>query len=395
MSEVILVRYAEIALKGDNRPIFEAQLKSNLENMLGFPPEKVSQFHTQYAIHPDEGEMAAALERMRRVFGVAWYAPAQTCASALADIIETGERIARAKFEPGKNFAVRAQRSDKALPFTSVDIERALGEAVIRATGAAVNLSEPEQVIYVSASSEGSYIYTEKIPGPGGLPVGTSGKALSLISGGIDSILASYLMAKRGAQIDYLHFHVFPDKNQVLESKIPGLTRALAAYTLSDRLYLSSYLPFERRALSLEKDDRGYELVLFRRVMVRVAASLARRRGYQALVLGDSLGQVASQTMENIVAVDDAVSIPVFRPLIGMDKREVIDLVKDLGLLRQATARYKDCCSIISPHPVTKAYLPVVHKIEKKLTIFQIVKEMAAQLEMVEISSPAAEHIKG
>lgn len=393
MSEVILVRYAEIALKGDNRPIFEAQLQDNIQEILRFPPEKVQKFHTQYAVCPDEGEMAAALRSMARVFGVAWYAPARTCASLMTDILATGESIAREVFDPQKSFAVRAQRSDKSLPFTSVDVERALGNAVIQAIGAPVNLGEPQQVLYVSISTEGSYLYTEKFPGPGGLPVGTSGKALSLISGGIDSILASYLVAKRGAQVDFLHFHIFPDQSRVLESKIPDLINRLAAYTLSDKLYLCSYLPFERAALDLEKDDRGYELVLFRRAMVRVAAKLARRLGYHALVLGDSLGQVASQTMENIVAVDDAVSIPIFRPLIGMDKREVIDQVKALGMLRQATARYKDCCAIIAPHPVTKAYLPVVRKIEKKLSSFEMVKEMAAQLETMELSRLQSEII--
>ncbi len=167
--------------------------------------------------------MAAALRSMARVFGVAWYAPARTCASLMTDILATGESIAREVFDPQKSFAVRAQHSDKSLPFTSVDVERALGNAVIQAIGAPVNLGEPQQVLYVSISTEGSYLYTEKFPGPGGLPVGTSGKALSLISGGIDSILASYLVAKRGAQVDFLHFHIFPDQSRVLEFEDSGL----------------------------------------------------------------------------------------------------------------------------------------------------------------------------
>ena len=395
MSTVILVRYAEIALKGDNRPFFEAQLRTNLQLALGFPAEKVKQFHTQYAVYPGKGEMEAALARIGKVFGVAWYAPAKTCASTLDAIVKAGESLASAWIDPKKTFAVRAQRSDKSLPFTSVDVERALGGAVIDATGAAVNLGDPQQVLYISVSVEGSYLYTEKHPGPGGLPVGSSGKVLSLISGGIDSILASYLVAKRGAQVDYLHFHIFPDKSQVLASKIPAIANQLAAYCLSQDLYLSSYLPFESRALGLKKDDVGYELVLFRRVMVRVAAALAERHGYQALVVGDSLGQVASQTMENIIAVDEAVSMPVFRPLIGMDKVEVIDQVKSIGLFREATARYKDCCSIIAPHPVTRAYLPIVRRIERDRGLAQVVREMAEQVEVVEVGQDVPDRIKG
>ena len=380
---VVLVRYAEIALKGSNRPFFEEKLYQNLQRVLDLPPSRVKHFRTQFAIYPSPREFNRVLEDLRKVFGVAWYAPARTCRTSLGAIVQTGLEVAKANVKPGDTFAVRAQRADKALPFTSPDLERELGEAVRQATGAQVDLDDPDTTIYVSTSTEESYVYAEKFPGPGGLPVGTSGRVLSLLSGGPDSIASSYYLARRGAQVDFLHFHVFPNKDAVLDSKIIPIVSKLSKYTLSDQLYLSSYLPFEMQVLGLQVRDARYELVVFRRFMARIAEALAQKHGYQAIVLGDSLGQVASQTMENIAAVDEAVSIPVFRPLIGMDKVEIMDLVQEIGLLEEAIAPYKDCCSLITPKPVIKAYLPFVHTIEKDLNLSRVVEEMVDEVEVV------------
>lgn len=383
---IILVRYAEIALKGSNRPLFEEQLRENLLRRLNFPPSKVKHYHTQFAIYPSPEEVDAVMEDLKKVFGIAWYAAAQTCETSLSAIIQTGLEAAKDIIKPSHRFAIRAQRSEKNLPFTSVDIERELGDAVRQATGAQVDLTTPEKFVYVSASTEGAYIYTEKIPGPGGLPVGTSGRVLSLLSGGTDSIVSSYYLARRGAQVDFLHFHVFPDGRAVLDSKIDRIVSKLAEYTFSNYLYLSSYLPFDMHMLGQQIREAGYELVIFRRVMARVAAALAQKHDYQAIVLGDSLGQVASQTMENMVAVDEAVSIPIFRPLVGMDKVEIMDKVREMGLFEEAAAPYKDCCSIIAPKPVIKAYLPFVHTIEKDLNISTVVDEMVDQVEQISLS---------
>jgi len=228
-------------------------------------------------------------------------------------------------------------------------------------------------------------VFSKKIAGPGGLPVGTSGKVLVLLSGGFDSIAASYLLAKRGASVDFLHFHVFPNKEGVLKSKMPEIWSGLKKFTFSKKVFLSSYSPFQMKVLDLKRREEKLELVIFRRVMVRVAAEIAKENGYQALVLGDSLGQVASQTMENIVAVDKAVELPIFRPLIGSDKMEVVDLVRKIDLERVATVAYKDCCSIVSTRPSTKANLEKVLVLEKKLEIEKVVKEMIAKVEKIGI----------
>jgi thiamine biosynthesis protein ThiI len=273
-------------------------------------------------------------------------------------------------------------------------VEREAGEEVQKATGAGVDLSHPDVTIYAAAAQEGTYVFTEKIPGPGGLPVGTSGKALALLSGGFDSIAAAYYLAKRGAQVDFLHFHAFPNAAQVLESKIADITGKLSAWTQSERLYLASYFPFESRVWELDAREQRYELVVFRRLMARTAEALCRKLGYQAIILGDSLGQVASQTMENIAAVDEVVTMPVFRPLIGMDKVEVVQFVRGLGLYDEATADYKDCCSIIARNPAIKAHMPSVHALEEKLGMDSLVAEMVGIVEGVEVKDFGEEKMR-
>lgn len=383
---VILVRYSEIALKGANRYLFERQLRDNIIRALGLPPSMVRQSQTQLVITSPEEKEQVILDRLRKVFGIAWYARTKACRSALEDIVGTCLEVADGTIKTDNTFAIRAQRSDKKLPFSSVDIENEAGEAIRKASHAGVDLKNPDVTVFVSASSETTYVYTEKIQGPGGLPVGSSGHVLSLISGGPDSIASSYRLAKRGAVVDFLHFHVFPDRRQVLDSKVAEIAAGLSTSTFSKNLYLASYTPFMLRVMDIKKPKDKYELVIFRRLMARVGERLAIRHGYQALVLGDSLGQVASQTMENIVAVEDAVNIPIFRPLIGMDKLEITRLVQRIGLFEEAIAPYKDCCSIIAPNPIIKAYLPRVRALEEELDIQKAVNDIVDAIELVKIS---------
>ncbi|MDZ4229105.1 MAG: 7-cyano-7-deazaguanine synthase, partial [Patescibacteria group bacterium] len=223
----------------------------------------------------------------------------------------------------------------------------------------------------------------QKIAGPGGLPVGTSGKVLCLLSGGFDSVAAAYQLAKRGAQVDFLHFHVYSDAQPVLKSKITTIVNKLKEFTLSPRLYLAGYLPFQMQVLDLSDRETRQELVIFRRLMVRVGAELAKKYHYQALVLGDSLGQVASQTMENIVAVDLAVDLPIFRPLIGFDKNETINLVRQIGLEAVVNKPYKDCCSLIATHPATRADLVKIAKIETEIKIETIIKQITDNVSII------------
>jgi len=381
---LILIRYAEIALKGKNMVDFENQLISNIQKTLGIKKNQINKQNKQIVLSVSSSSIDKTKLKLAQVFGIAWFAPVQTCLSQLDKISKLALQLAKKTIKSSDSFAIRATRADKTLAFTSQELEIKIGDQIRKATKAKVNLSHPDKTIFISASKLKTYIYTEKISGPGGLPVNTSGKVLSLLSGGFDSIAASYLMAKRGAQVDFLHFHVFPDQKPVLKSKINTIVNKLSECTLSNHLFLTGYAPFQMAVLDLDKRLQRHELVVFRRLMARVGDSLAKKHNYQALVFGDSLGQVASQTMENITAVDQAVDIPIFRPLIGMDKLEIINLVKHIGLEKTTVLPYKDCCSIISSHPATRANLEKVTQIEENINIGKLVKQIASEADMID-----------
>ena len=363
MEQKVLVRYAEIGLKGKNRPWFENKLINNIKTVLN---QSLQAIKTQKQILIS-GEID--LEKLKTVFGIAWYAPVKVVENNFSAVSQAALKLIR----PKKTFSVRAHR----------ELEVNLGEIIRTKKKIAVDLDHPGQTIYVAEAGDQAYVFNQKIAGPGGLPVGTSGKALCLLSGGFDSIAAAYLLAKRGAQVDCLHFHVFQDSGKVLDTKIKTIVDRLRTWTLSKKLFLASYLPFQLAVLGLERGDQPQELVVYRRLMVRVGEVLAKKSGYQALVLGDSLGQVASQTLENIVAVDRAVCLPIFRPLIGLDKTEIIDLVRKIGLYEETIKPYKDCCSLISSHPSTRADLPKVQNLEKRIKISQIVKKITRDVQSV------------
>lgn len=377
----ILVRYAEIGLKGKNRSVFENQLINNIARSLNLNRSQLQLRQKQIILTLKSNLINQSIAKLKQIFGVAWFAPVYETATDLEKISNIAVKLAK----KSQSFAVRATRTDKNLPFTSQDIAVKVGDRVRKAVNAKVNLKNPQTTIYISAGRDKTYLYSQKIPGPGGLPVGSSGKVLSLLSGGFDSIISSYLMAKRGAQVDFLHFHVFPDSEKVLKTKIKTIVDRLNQSTFSEKLFLASYIPFQMAVLGLQTRQAKYELVVFRRLMVQVAEKLAQKYGYQALVLGDSLGQVASQTMENIVAVDQAVNLPIFRPLIGLDKIEIIDLVKKLNLEKTTNLPYKDCCSIISTHPATKANLERIKLLEKNINSNQIISAIVKNINVTNV----------
>ena len=352
----VLVHYAEIGLKGGNLGIFENKLIKNIKIALKNPSLQIIKAQKQIVISGEKINLA----KLKTVFGIAWFAPVITAANDQPAIAAAALKVA----EPKKTFAVRAHHH----------LEVAIGDIIRTKKKIKVDLSNPQQTIYIKEFNHQALVFNQKIPGSGGLPVGTSGKVLCLLSGGFDSIAAAYLLAKRGAQVDFLHFHVFPDEKKVLASKIMEITEKLNFFTLSQKLFLASYIPFQMKVLDLDRRGEKQELVVYRRLMVRVGEEIAKKYDYQALVLGDSLGQVASQTMENICAVDQAVSLPLFRPLIGMDKKDIIDSVRQIGLYEETIKPYKDCCSLISIHPATKADLTKIQKIEKSIKIETITK---------------------
>lgn len=374
--EKILIRYAEIGLKGGNRRLFEDQLIKNIKTTLNQPSLQVTKGQKQIILSGSKIDHS----KLKTVFGIAWYAPIISVKTDFPTIAKTAFRLIR----PQLSFALRAKRVDKTISFTSRELEFKLGEKIRTIKNIPVDLTHPQQTIHIVMNKTTTMIFNQKLPGPGGLPVATSGKVLCLLSGGFDSIAAAYLLAKRGAQVDYLHFHVFPNSTQVLKSKIKTIVNALSVWTLSKKIFLASYLPFQLAVMDLQAREVNQELIVYRRLMARVGEVLALKHGYQVLVLGDSLGQVASQTMDNLVALDQAVQIPVFRPLIGWDKKEIIDQVKTIGLEAVSNLSYKDCCSLISTHPATTVNWLKLTNLEKRLKIEKIIKKITQDVQIID-----------
>ena len=355
---VTLIHYGELSLKGRNRSLFEIKLQENIQIMTG---GKVLRQRGRFVM---EGGNPEALSR---VFGISWYASAYVVDKDYESILKAVLKRVGGVIEGKTDFGVNANRSDKGFPMPSMELASRIGGEVAARFGLPVNLKSPSLRINIEIADR-VYIYFDRIEGLRGFPTGVSGKVLSLLSGGIDSPVSSFLMMKRGCRVDFIHFHVFSDNNKVFGSKMEELARTLDSYQGASRLHLVPYYPFEMALLGAG-DVKGHELILFRRFMARVACRVAAAEACQALVTGDSLGQVASQTMENIVLFREAASLPVFQPLIAFDKQEIVDYAKKIGTYDLSIADYKDCCSIVSSGPRTRANRRRVEELEKAMNI--------------------------
>ena len=355
---VTLIHYGELSLKGRNRSLFEIKLQENIQKTTG---GKVLRQRGRFVM---EGGNPEALSR---VFGISWYASAYVVDKDYESILKAVLERAGELIEGKTDFGVYANRSDKSFPMPSMELASRVGGEVAAGFGLTVNLKNPSLRINIEIADR-VYIYFDRIKGLRGFPTGVSGKVLSLLSGGIDSPVSSFLMMKRGCRVDFIHFHVFSDNSKVFGTKMEELARALDSYQGESRLHLVPYYPFEMALLGAG-DVKGHELILFRRFMARVACSVAAAEGCQALVTGDSLGQVASQTMENIVLFREAASLPVFQPLIAFDKQEIVDYARKIGTYEVSIADYKDCCSIVSSGPRTRANRRRVEEFERVMDI--------------------------
>ncbi len=369
---VTLIHYGELSLKGRNRSLFEMKLKENIEKAAG---GRVKRFRGRFVL---EGGESVSLSR---VFGIAWYAPAFRVDKDIESILEPILMEMTYRKVVKESFGVFVKRSDKEFPFTSMQLAEKIGREISNRYGLKVDLRNPDLSVFIEVAEE-VYVYFNKIEGLRGFPVDVSGKVLSLLSGGIDSPVSSYLMMKRGCRVDFIHFHVFSESERVKNTKMNDLFRILVDYQHVACIYLVPYYLFESRLLRVS-DIKGYELILFRRFMVRVAEKIAFRNGYKALVTGDSLGQVASQTLENIVHLKEAVSLPVFQPLLTYDKQEIVDLAKDIGTYEISVESYKDCCSIVSSSPKTKANIRLIKELEKAMDIETLIDNT---LELVSVN---------
>lgn len=374
----IIIHYGEIGLKGKNQIDFINQLISNVEL-------KLKDLSLDWAVtHPhgyinieipanvnEDNIIGKVLNEVKIVFGIVWLAEVKVLGTrgqglGMEEIEKKLLKIANDKFEPEKTFAIRAHRTDKSYPLNSHEIEVKIGKAVQDKTQwDKVDLDEPDQTFYIDIHKSATHFYTEKIKGLGGLPVGTAGRVLNLLSGGIDSPVASYLMAKRGAIVDCLHFAAtHMQLKQAQDYLISKIVQQLSKYTLYSRLFIVPYTHFN---LILLDKRVNYELVLFRRFMMRVAERLATQIKAQAIITGDNLAQVASQTLPNLVSTSQAVHIPIFRPLISYDKNETVSLAQEIKTFELSTQPYKDCCSLVSQNPKTISDHKTLTKLEQDI----------------------------
>ncbi len=362
MKKVTLIHYGELSLKGRNRDLFEIRLKDNIETATG---GRIKRFRGRFVL--DGGNP----DNLQNIFGISWFAEALIVDKNLDSIKKAALEEVGKRNQSKPSFGIYVKRSDKGFPYDSVETAKIIGNEVLTEYGMKVDLKNPGLSVFIEIADE-VYVYFKKKQGLKGLPVGVSGKVLSLLSGGIDSPVASYLMMKRGCVVHYLHFHVFSENEHVKNTKMVQILSCLGKFQNEYVLYLAPYYLFETEMLK-EINTKGHELVLFRRFMVKVAERLAIKNGCKALVTGDSLGQVASQTMDNIAEVSSAVSLPIFQPLISYDKQEIVDLAKKIGTYEGSIVSYKDCCSIVSSNPRTRANHRHIKELEDRIDIDNLV----------------------
>ena len=361
MATTFVAHYSEIALKGRNRPEFVRMLKRNLGKALLAHGPQISAMQGRIFIQAD-GEQSEVARKLSEVFGLAWFAEASDVRAAYEEI--QSAVLERARSSSGNTFKIDPRRSDKSFPIGSHELASRLGAEVVSRTGKKVNLSRPEVTLHVDVVGKRALVYSEKLKGLGGLPVGTAGRVMHLFSGGIDSPVAAWLLMKRGCRPVYVHFYLAPTAEAPLGSKVTGLVRRLSVYGGKSTLVL---LPFSYYQLATFGVPEELEPSLFRRFMRLTAEALAPRFGASGVSTGDSLSQTASQTLWNIGAFDEGSSLPVLRPLLTYDKEEIVSLARRIGTYELSLEEYRDCCSIISRHPRTRAKASLVSKYSAEL----------------------------
>jgi thiamine biosynthesis protein ThiI len=383
----IVVHYHEVALKRGNRRAFVDQLMRNIgATLCGTGVKRVRSAPGRIVIHlkPD-ADWAAISRRLQYVFGIANYSLAWRTRRRIEDITATA--LAAIDGRRFASFAVRTRRADKGFPLPSPEISRIVGRAIQDHTRAAVNLDRPELAVHVEVLPREAFVGLERLPGPGGLPVGTGGTVLSLISGGIDSPVAAHRMMRRGCHAEFVHFHGAPYQDRTSRDKVIELVRLLTRYQLDSRLHLVAFGEIQRQIVAAVR--RPFRVVLYRRMMMRIAAALANLVDARALVTGESLGQVASQTLANLAVIEEATSLPLLRPLIGMDKAEISAQAEHIGTYEISIQPDQDCCQLFVPrHPATRMTVAEAQDAERPLDVPAMVSHALEGASLEEFSFP-------
>jgi tRNA uracil 4-sulfurtransferase len=385
----LIGRYHEITLKGRNRWRFVDQLKQNLRAIFSdYRLRAVRSEGPRLMVElPDELSDEVAAERAAFLFGVQNFSLSHPVALDIEALKR--EAVTAARGKPAKTFRISTRRAEKRFALNSMEIDRLVGAEVASALDLKVDLDNPDLTISIEILPDAAYMSAGKLTGPGGLPVGISGRAMVMLSGGIDSPVAAWRMMRRGLHVDFVHFHSHPLVSPASREKACDLAAYLTRYEARSTLALAPFADVQREIVA--RTRRPLRVVLYRRFMMRIASALAHRGGAGVIVTGESLGQVASQTLENMTVIETAASLPVMRPLVGMDKNEIVEQARHLGTFETSILPDEDCCSLFVPaHPETHARLEEVVEAESCFDIERMVADAVRRVEIVRSAFPPA-----
>lgn len=386
--KLFLIRYGELALKGKNRKSFEDLLVRNIKQALrGIPAEIKKTYGRLFVYLSNEDYYRETLHRLCRIFGLVSVSPVDTASLNMEDIKEKAVSVIREEFTPPFTFKVETSRPNKHFPLPSPEVSRDTGAYILKnIDGSKVDVHNPDLKLFIEIRDDEAYIFHRFYAGVGGLPVGVSGKALLLLSGGIDSPVAGWMGMKRGLEVEALHFHSFPFTSERSREKVLDLSHKLARYCGKLTLHIASFTEIQKEIRA--KCPQPMSVTIMRRMMFRTAARLAKQRGAGALITGESLGQVASQTLDSIAVIDAVVDLPVFRPLIGLDKQEIISYSQKVGTYDISIRPYEDCCTVFVPkHPVTRPKPAYTEEVESVLDIPSLLDNCLENTETVIIEN--------
>ncbi len=388
MKEILLLKYGELVLKGANKSVFEnAMIRDIKRKIQNFGSFSVSRCQSTVFVEPNDdfADIDGALDACKKVFGIVSICRAAVCEKNMDAILETVKTYIPDYLVGCKTFKADAKRSDKKFPLKSPQIAAEVGGAVLSTVrGIKVDVNHPDIVVMVEIRENSAYVHAGKIKGAGGMPQGSSGRGLLLLSGGIDSPVAGYMMAKRGVEIEALHFESFPYTSERAREKVLELARLLSGYTSGIKVHIISLTRIQEELKNNCEED--YFTLLLRRYMMHLAERVANQYNCKALITGESLAQVASQTMQAIAVTDAAVNMPVFRPAIGLDKEEIIKIAREIGTFETSILPFEDCCTVFTPrHPRTKPDLEKVLVQENKLDFMALADEAFDSMYTVEI----------
>lgn len=386
---IFIVRFGEVALKGQNKPYFEKMLVERIRKLVKHLGNiEVRRHEGLIFIRADRSiEPEAVIREVRKVFGIASISPAVETASEMESIGRAAAAYMQRLIQEQQiqTFKIEAKRADKTFPVKSPEIAREVGAAVLRGCKVLhVDVHEPDVTLFVDLRHEATYLYHQKMRGFGGLPLGSNGKGLVLLSGGIDSPVAAWMMAKRGMQIEAVHFHSYPYTSERAQKKVEELAGILAVYCSRFKLHVINMLPVQEQLVQHCPEEEM--TIHLRRFMMMTAEQIAKKYQCDMLITGESLGQVASQTSDALVVTDAAVSMPVMRPLIALDKVDIMEIAQQIGTYEKSIEPYEDCCTVFLPkHPVTRPKLARIEKSEQRLDVTGLVENAVKSEDEIEI----------